>query len=176
MGVAEIDGLRIHYHAPRDPARAQGQRILYVHGTGCNGRVWEDHMAAIAESAYAGRDRPPGPRPVRRPRLPRDGGLRARGHGAGLMLGWDRFAVAGHSLGGGVAITAALYHPERLTGIILVDTGARLRVNPELLRASRAAAAAGRARPTDRAWGFAASTPQRVVDALEALTADTDRA
>ena len=33
MGVAEIDGLQIHYHAPRDPARAQGQRILYVHGT-----------------------------------------------------------------------------------------------------------------------------------------------
>ena len=174
MGVAEIDGLQIHYHAPRDPARTRGQRILYVHGTGCNGRVWEDHLAAIAETHT--------PVAIDLPGHGRSSGRGFRGMAdyahvvmeLGRTLGWDRFVVAGHSLGGGVAITAALYHPERLTGIILIDTGARLRVNPELLRASRAAADARRARPTDRAWGFASSTPQRVVDALEALTADTD--
>ena len=39
MGFAAIDGLRIHYDAPGDPAARTGQRVLYVHGTGCNTRV-----------------------------------------------------------------------------------------------------------------------------------------
>lgn len=174
MGFAEIDGLDVHYHAPRDPALRRGQRVLYVHGTGCNGRVWEDHMAAIADAHT--------PVAIDLPGHGRSTGRGFRGMAdyahvvmeAGRALGWDRFVVAGHSLGGGVALTAALYHPERLAGILLVDTGARLRVNPDLLRAAWAAAQGGSARPTDRSWGFAASTPQAVVDTLNALTAGID--
>jgi pimeloyl-ACP methyl ester carboxylesterase len=89
-------------------------------------------------------------------------------------LGWDRFVVVGHSMGGAVALLTALYHPERLAGLVLVDTGARLRVNPIVLREARAAAADGRAPAMDRAWAFARETPQSVVDALQALTGDTD--
>ena len=37
-------------------------------------------------------------------------------------LGWDRFALLGHSMGGGVAQLVALDHPERLTGLILAST------------------------------------------------------
>ncbi|HVL05255.1 MAG TPA: alpha/beta hydrolase [Acidimicrobiales bacterium] len=37
-------------------------------------------------------------------------------------LGWDRFALLGHSMGGGVAQLIALDHPERLTGLILAST------------------------------------------------------
>jgi len=174
MPFAEIDGLNVHYHAPRDPSDRRGQRVLYVHGTGCNGRVWDDHMAAMADAHT--------PVAIDLPGHGRSSGRGFRGMAdyahvvmeLGRALGWDRFAIAGHSLGGGVALTAAIYQPERLTGILLVDTGARLRVNPDLLRASRAAAERGEARPTDRSWGFAASTPQAVVDRLNALTADTD--
>jgi hypothetical protein len=39
MGFTDIDGLRIHYHAVGDPAQHKGQRVLYVHGTGCNTRM-----------------------------------------------------------------------------------------------------------------------------------------
>jgi len=38
-------------------------------------------------------------------------------------LGWDRFALLGHSMGGMVAQLVALAHPERLDGLILMDTG-----------------------------------------------------
>ncbi|HET7721496.1 MAG TPA: alpha/beta hydrolase [Acidimicrobiales bacterium] len=37
-------------------------------------------------------------------------------------LGWDRFALLGHSMGGGVAQLIALDHPQRLTGLILAST------------------------------------------------------
>ena len=37
-------------------------------------------------------------------------------------LGWDRFALLGHSMGGGVAQLVALDHPQRLTGVILAST------------------------------------------------------
>ncbi|MGI8810596.1 MAG: alpha/beta fold hydrolase [Acidimicrobiales bacterium] len=37
-------------------------------------------------------------------------------------LGWDRFAILGHSMGGAVAQFVALDHPERLTGLVLAST------------------------------------------------------
>jgi 3-oxoadipate enol-lactonase len=37
-------------------------------------------------------------------------------------LGWDRFALLGHSMGGAVAQLVALGHPGRLTGLVLAST------------------------------------------------------
>ena len=37
-------------------------------------------------------------------------------------LGWDRFALLGHSMGGGIAQLIALDHPERLAGLVLAST------------------------------------------------------
>jgi 3-oxoadipate enol-lactonase len=37
-------------------------------------------------------------------------------------LGWDRFALVGHSMGGAVAQVVALEHPGRLTGLVLAST------------------------------------------------------
>ena len=174
MPVTEVLGLSIHYHAPRDAGERRGQRVLYVHGTGCNAGVWDAHMAAIA-AAHT-------PVAIDLPGHGRSQGRGFRGvadHaefviGLADALDWRRFVLAGHSMGGGIAITAALYHPERIAGLVLVDTGARLRVAPDLLRAARAAAAREQAPATDRSWGFAASTPQTVVDRVEALTAGAD--
>ncbi|HUG35999.1 MAG TPA: alpha/beta hydrolase [Candidatus Limnocylindrales bacterium] len=174
MPHTEIDGIRIHYHAPRDPAPARGQRVLYVHGTGCNGRVWEEHMQAIADAHT--------PVAIDLPGHGQSGGRGFRGVGdyahftveLARALGWSRFVVAGHSMGGAIAITIALYHAELLAGLALVDTGARLRVGPDILKAARAAAQSGRAVPTDRSWGFAPGTPPSVVDSVNALTAGTD--
>lgn len=44
-----------------------------------------------------------------------------------------RAVLAGHSMGGAITQTIALMAPERVAGIVLVSTGARLRVHPQIL-------------------------------------------
>jgi len=48
-------------------------------------------------------------------------------------LGIERAMVVGHSMGGALALALALAKPERVAGLGLVGTGARLRVAPEIL-------------------------------------------
>ena len=42
--------------------------------------------------------------------------------------------LCGHSMGGAIALLYALKYPEELRGIVLIGTGARLRVHPDYLR------------------------------------------
>ena len=174
MGSVVIDERTIHYRSVGSPSARRGRRVLYVHGTGCNSQVWEPHMAALADTHT--------PVAIDLPGHGRSAGRGFRGVAdytyfvaeLAKALGWDRFVVVGHSLGGAIALLTALYHGELLDGLVLVDTGARLRVHSGLLRGSREAAEAGQAPATDRSWGYAKTTPQSVVDAVEALSRGTD--
>jgi pimeloyl-ACP methyl ester carboxylesterase len=47
--------------------------------------------------------------------------------------GLPRFVLAGHSMGGAIALELALRHPARAAGLVLLSTGARLRVSPQIL-------------------------------------------
>ena len=42
--------------------------------------------------------------------------------------------LCGHAMGGAIALLYALFYPEELRGIILIGTGARLKVNPDYLK------------------------------------------
>src|SRR5262249_13841322 len=48
-------------------------------------------------------------------------------------LGITPVVIGGHSMGGAIAQQLALSYPERVAGLILIGTGARLRVLPRLL-------------------------------------------
>jgi pimeloyl-ACP methyl ester carboxylesterase len=48
-------------------------------------------------------------------------------------LGLERAVVVGHSMGGAIVLDLALHYPDRLAGLILVGSGARLRVAPAIL-------------------------------------------
>jgi pimeloyl-ACP methyl ester carboxylesterase len=52
---------------------------------------------------------------------------------AAESLGLGRFVLAGHSMGGAVAQHFALAYPDRLEALVLIATGARLKVAPSLL-------------------------------------------
>lgn len=80
--------------------------------------------------------------------------------GAGLRA---PVLVGGHSLGGAVAIEAALTRP--VPGLVLISTGARLRVRPSILDDARAVAE-GRATRT-RGVGYGPSVDPEVREALE---------
>jgi pimeloyl-ACP methyl ester carboxylesterase len=45
----------------------------------------------------------------------------------------SRAVIAGHSMGGAITLYLALHHAERLAGLGLISTGARLRVLPQIL-------------------------------------------
>lgn len=103
-------------------------QLLYLHGSGHTA----DSFAAQA-SAFGG-----------------SLALSLPGHPAGTPLdsvaasaGWlsariddigSRAIVAGNSLGGAIALQWALDHPEQAAGVVLVGSGARLRVSPEIFR------------------------------------------
>ena len=47
--------------------------------------------------------------------------------------GYPPFVLFGHSMGGAIALDYALRFPEDLAGLVLIGTGARLRVHPDYL-------------------------------------------
>ena len=47
--------------------------------------------------------------------------------------GYPPFALFGHSMGGAIALDYALRFPQDLAGLVLIGTGARLRVHPDYL-------------------------------------------
>ena len=51
-----------------------------------------------------------------------------------LARGYSELILVGHSMGGAIAQMYALSYPEDVKGLVLLGTGARLRVNPEFLR------------------------------------------
>jgi pimeloyl-ACP methyl ester carboxylesterase len=49
------------------------------------------------------------------------------------VIGVSKFVLVGHALGGAVALSLALNHPERVAGLVLISTGPRLPVPPSIL-------------------------------------------
>jgi pimeloyl-ACP methyl ester carboxylesterase len=45
----------------------------------------------------------------------------------------DNAIIAGHSMGGAIALHMALTYPQRVRGLILISTGAKLSVHPDIL-------------------------------------------
>ena len=49
-------------------------------------------------------------------------------------LSLQSFVLAGHSMGGAIAQDFALHYPQKLAGLVLVGSGARLRVHPAIMQ------------------------------------------
>lgn len=112
----------------------RGRAVILVHGAGGRAEVWAPQLAGLADVAR-----------LIAVDLPGHGGTGGPGCRqvddyvdwlVGLLdaLGVDRTVVAGHSMGGAIAQTLALGHRDRLSGLVLVGTGARLRVLGRILQ------------------------------------------
>ncbi len=123
-----VGGLRVRVVevAPRDE---RDDPVFMIHGLGGWAENWRDIMPAIAESGRrAIAVDLPGFGESERPRRPRyfdpDRPFYAPFVFDALdELGIERAHVAGHSLGGAVAYTAAMWRPERVRTLTLVAPG-----------------------------------------------------
>ncbi len=115
--------------------------IVFIHGSGDSARIWG------LQSAYFGPDRAlaidlPG-HGQRADSLPEQVSVMEYARSAHEIifddLHLDHPVIAGHSLGGALALMMGLEYASELGGLILIGTGARLRVHPDLLRGAKEA-------------------------------------
>jgi pimeloyl-ACP methyl ester carboxylesterase len=129
MSAVRVDGLEIQY----ETAGSRSPAVCLVHGTGGTAGVWRRQLEGLADVARVialdlpGHGASEGTAPAR------------IGDGASLVarfldaLGVGRVVIGGHSMGGAIAQQFALDYPARVEGLVLIGTGARLRVLPRLL-------------------------------------------
>lgn len=72
--------------------------------------------------------------------------------------------LAGHSMGGAVALQLGLLYPERTAALVLVGSGGRLRVHPAILELAERAETHRQAVDLIVEWCFSAAAPPRLVE------------
>ena len=144
-----------------------GPPLVLVHGAGGSADLWQPQLAGLADLTR-----------VVAPDLPGHGPLGGRGEPSiAAYTEWlDAFLAAldpgpvflvGHSMGGAVAQAEALARPERLAGLVLIATAARLRVLARLVDLLRGDPREGRRLIQD--LSFAAGAPREHVEMVDRI-------
>ncbi|EHQ90065.1 putative hydrolase or acyltransferase of alpha/beta superfamily [Desulfosporosinus youngiae DSM 17734] len=128
-----IQGKNMYYDQNSD-FQADLPTVLFVHGAGGSGKKWTHQLGGIQGCNLIAPDLP--------------GHGRSEGSAADNIIAYcefvwsfaqalnlKKFIIAGHSMGGGIALELGLAYPEAAYGLIIVASGARLRVNPGMLDA-----------------------------------------
>ena len=105
-----------------------GAKLVFVHGSGAYGDIWRYQIAYFS-----------GSHAVNLPGHPHGVPLKSVKECADWLSkyiagrGYRDVVLAGHSLGGAIVLMYALEYPEDLKGIIVISSGARLRVHSKYL-------------------------------------------
>lgn len=154
------------------PERPNQPTVVLIHGAGGSRLDWPAPLRQLPDArviAYdlAGHGRSTAP-------------LRetVAEHSADLLALYDGLklpsaVLAGHSLGGAVALQAALAAPKRVAGLVLISTSAHLHVNPAILDAADDPPALARLL---RGWFWGPDTPDILRDMGEQKVADVPAA
>jgi pimeloyl-ACP methyl ester carboxylesterase len=122
MPLAALENIRLYYEE-----HGRGPALLLAHGHACGVRSWDPQLRGLTDQyrviVYDARGHGLS-------EAPREPSAYSQRHMVddlcGLMdhLGLDKAAVGGLSMGGNVALNFAFVHPERVSALILADTGA----------------------------------------------------
>ncbi len=109
--------------------------LVFIHGSGDSGRVWRFQVECFGSHHAFALDLPGhGQRPDTLPTEVTVQEYAQATHDIVTQeLHLQKPIIVGHSLGGAIALTMALEYSNELGGIILIGTGARLRILPALL-------------------------------------------
>jgi pimeloyl-ACP methyl ester carboxylesterase len=113
-------GLHVHY---RDQGPRQGPVLVLVHGFSASLHAWEPWVQRLSPDYRIVSLDLPGHGLTRAPDdyVPSTANSVAVVDEVATRLQLPRFVLGGNSMGGGVAWTYALAHPDRLRGLVLVD-------------------------------------------------------
>ena len=120
MAKTMLNGITVHHQV-----KGEGPDVVLIHGITSTMAIWYTKVIPALASDY------------------RVAAYDLRGHGysgmtptgyssadmAGDLLalmghvGMERARLVGHSFGGSIALHRALLHPDRVAGVVLVDTG-----------------------------------------------------
>lgn len=110
--------------------------VVLIHGAGGSHLVWPAELRRLAGATVYALDLPAHGKSDGRPRD-------SIGEYAAVLIGWldalhiERAVLVGHSMGGAIAQQIALDYPQRAGALVLIATGARLRVAPNFLEGLR---------------------------------------
>jgi pimeloyl-ACP methyl ester carboxylesterase len=162
MPEVMVKGTRIHYLESKAKKTNRTGPILLIHGSGGNAGIWQKVMDGLADGY-----------PSLAVDLPGHGG--SKGEGMKTIREYGEFVgdfldalklgtavLGGHSMGGAIVQYFCLRYPEKLGAILLIGTGARLRVLPEALEMNRRMAL-GEIPPKFYPWGFAEKTSPAIL-------------
>lgn len=133
MPIVRIDGKQISYWIGRNGLLEGREVILFIHGAGGGQFTWslqkgffeKQFNPIIIELPGHGESGGEGEEEI--------GKYAEHVHAFLKALNLPKIFLVGHSMGGAIVQTLALTHPEVIKGIVLVGTGAKLRVFPMIL-------------------------------------------
>ena len=129
-----LAGQNYHYLWSKPKTRGVSTALVFIHGAGGNHRHWLPQLAPLGRTyEVLTVDLPghglSGGRPQSRIENYTDFVYEITGKVLKLP-----FVLVGHSMGGAIAMDFALRYPWGLAGLILVATGAKLKVDPEIIK------------------------------------------
>lgn len=173
MPSVDLSGVKIHYIDRPGNGSPNAFNVVYLHGAGGCGRVWSRHIDLLDPAHRAvSLDHP--------------------GHGASSgpapkeivsyseilrrfvrTLALEPAVLVGHSMGGAVALRTAIDDPAIVARLVLVGTGAKLRVAPMILESLKTAVdQPGPAGVMER-FAFSPSAPDQLVEDFVAMVSET---
>lgn len=133
MPYISIEGSRYFYGESYPEKGKPAHTIVFVHGAGGNHKQWQGQLAYLGRKhRVLAVDLPGHGLSAGRPSDTIEGYSRFIRDFANDLIGGP-FFLGGHSMGGAVTLRFAGLYPEMLRGMILVGTGARLRVPTSIL-------------------------------------------
>lgn len=121
MAFSQLSQVRLEYL----PHGRGPERVVFIHGFQASARIWRATQEALPTDRYSSiaiNNRGAGASDA--PPSEHDFGVGIFAHDAFEIvsqLGWTRFTLVGHSLGGGTAAQFAVDHPDLLKGLVLLD-------------------------------------------------------
>jgi pimeloyl-ACP methyl ester carboxylesterase len=162
MAEVKVRGTEIHYLDLKSQHPTEDWPVIFIHGSGGNAGLWQKVMDGLAKQYRSIAMDLPGHGPSR------GEGFRSVSEYGDFVyefleaLGFKKVVLGGHSLGGAIVQDVALRYPQKLRALLLIGTGARLRVLPEALELMRKMAS-GEAPPKFHPWGFSEQASPEII-------------